>query len=197
MLQSVVRSVRRTLQTKEFDVHAYAPLVRRLAFKFSKISNLDYAELYNTGYEYLLKIGRGISYNMTPKAISSFIRQSIVGRLKNYITWNNNIIRNPNNSNKDFVKGQTSYAGLLDEFRFYDQEPNNEQKFIDAEGRAKLEDKLDRLIQQLNLRQRLTLKNMIEGRPLDQRQMAKRFKISQQAISKMEKKILKLAKEIE
>lgn len=178
-------------ETKEMQkVWDYMPLVQVQATFLSEFCSLGYEDLCQQGYWALAEIAFKVEWEeMSPKQISSYIKSSVVGLMRNYIAKHDKIVAIPA-FNIRYFDTEISTEGLDGEDQLYSDAPSAEERLLRMEALKVAHARVGELIEGFNERESYVLWNhIVTDDPTTMRDIADQFQTSKDSILRDVKRI--------
>lgn len=163
----------KALGTHKTDLSSYYPLAKKLSYSFSQRSGVDFEDLYQECLSKLTDIENKLANNMNVKQISTWVRKSLKGTLRNFIARKTGIVKG---SEVDLIGEQVDYI--------LDGGENPEETYIRKQKYLLTMDCINKLMHYLTVRQQVLVANMFNMDELPRAEIAKMHGVDQSTISR-------------
>jgi RNA polymerase sigma factor (sigma-70 family) len=178
------------ITAKMQSVWEYMPLVQVQATFLSEFCSLGYEDLCQQGYLALAEIALKIEWEeMSPKQVSSYIKSSVVGLMRNYIAKHDKVVALPA-FNIRYFDTEITTKGLDGEDQLYSDAPSAEERLLRVEALEVAHARVGELIEGFNERESYVLWNhIVTDDPTTMRDIADQFETSKDSILRDVKRI--------
>jgi len=184
------------LLEEQQQIWGYIPLVRKIAVHLASHCNLSYLDLCQQGYYILAELTLKVDWLDDRRRISSYVKRSLEGLMKNYVGKYNGVISLPK-WNADYYKFNVETIGLDETDELAGAELNPEESYVKKETEGALRAAVVCITPTLNEREYYILLHcMLVDEPMGYREVAAQFDVSRESIRRDVNRIRGKLKEI-